>query len=51
MRDVPLFDLGVGMQRRDGGREKAAHAQHRAEVFHRAQAIAVELGEASARRM
>ena len=27
LRDVPLFDLGVGMQRRDGGREKAAKAQ------------------------
>lgn len=50
LRDVPLFDLGVGMQRRDGGREKAAHAQHRAEVFHRAQDIAVEVAEASPRR-
>ena len=49
-RDVPLFDLGLGMHRRDGGREKAAHAQHRAEVFHRAQDIAVEVAEASLTR-
>jgi hypothetical protein len=47
LRDVPLFDLGVGTQRRDRGREKAAEAQHRAEVFHRAQDIAVEVAEAS----
>ena len=50
LRDVPLFDLGLGLQQRDAGREKAAKAQHRAEVFHRAQAIAVEFGEASPRR-
>jgi len=50
LRDVPLFDLGVGTQRRDVGREKAAKAQHRAEVFHQAQAMAIELGEASPRR-
>ena len=49
-RDIPLFDLGVGAHRRDEGRDKAAHSQHRAQVFHRAQAIALEYGESSPQR-
>jgi hypothetical protein len=47
---LTLFDLGLGLARRDDRRDKAAKAQHRAEVFHRAQAVAVELASAHPER-
>ncbi|MDA1095369.1 MAG: hypothetical protein O3A25_19220 [Acidobacteria bacterium] len=43
MREIPLFDLGAGLARRDDGRTRAAESQHRAEIFHRAQALAFQL--------
>jgi|TARA_R110000765_G_scaffold225677_1_gene329691 hypothetical protein len=47
---LTLFDLGEGLAQRDVKRARAAEAQHRAEVFHRAQAVAVELASAHPER-
>tara|TARA_R110000765_G_scaffold63244_5_gene122949 strand:+ start:709 stop:1053 length:345 start_codon:yes stop_codon:yes gene_type:complete len=42
-----LFDLSIGIRRRDTKRDKAAESQHRAEIYHQAQVFAKELAAES----